>query len=114
MYLIGASQLVFLHVNNFITKKVKHYRLINKSLGYWVEMAKGDRLPTDIYEWDRAKTQRLEKNVLSIRYKGTVYLKVLKSDSYFLVNKRQVSWLDILILVVLIGTTCPRDSSRTQ
>jgi hypothetical protein len=93
---------------------MKHYRLIYKSLGYWVELPSGTRPPEEVFEWDRDRLPVLEKNVLSIRYKGSVYLKVLKNDSYFTVNKKKVGWLDVLLLVFLKGTTSTRDSSPTR
>lgn len=113
VYGVGLAQIVFLHVNNFITKKMKHYRLIYKSLGYWVELPSGVRAPDEVFEWDRDRFPLLEKNVLSIRYRGAVYLKVLKNDSYFMVNKKQVGWLDVFLLVFLKGITSTRDSGRT-
>ena len=105
VYAIGLAQITFIHVNNFITKKMKHYRLIYKSLGYWVEVPTGSLVAEEVFEWDRDSSPHLEKNVLSIRYRGSVYVKVLRNDSYFMVNKKKVGWLDVLLLVLLKGIT---------
>lgn len=113
VYVIGLAQVTFAHVNNFITKKIKHYRLINKSLGYWVELGPGDTPPTEVYEWDRDRSPRLERDTLCIKYRGVVYLKVLQSDVYFTMGGKSVGLIDRLLLVFLKGITSTKGFGPT-
>ena len=104
---IGLTQISFFHVKNFVSKKVQHYRLIYKSLGYWVESnsegQEREQKKGEIFEWSEEMDPKLLEKRFIVIFKGQVYLKILQNSSYFMINNKQASFVDIVILVILKG-----------
>lgn len=115
---IALTQISFLHVNNFISKKIKHYRLVYKSLGFWVEASPSPKSQetnfAEIYEWDDTMNPKLLDKRLIVRFKGQIYLKVLRNTSYFMMNNKRANFVDILILVFLKGIISTKGLNHTR
>ena len=99
---VGLAQVAFLYSSRFAVRQVQHFLLIYKSLGYWVEAGSDsvtERSKKDIFVWEETMSPKFIEKRFIVIFGGQIYLKVLKNISYFMINNKKASLIDILILV---------------
>ena len=104
LFFIGIIQVTVLLLSDFFQRRLKQYRLVYRSLGYWVEGGRNTKVGT-VQSWDESQSPQILEKQLIIEYQGQIYLKVIGGTSYYMINKERAPLIDILLLVALKGTS---------